>query len=390
MKNNICYIVTILLLSALGNGLFAQLPMQKHKGDPNKTRPRPSLQNVQSKEIITEFTCNPHPTVFLENIMRRVNIRVSNDNKVKLATTVYFQGNPDFTDEQWLEKLDLGISGNADNIVVKSGNIHKPGMKVATPQMPYNRRPDTIANGIAVFDSSGNWVNTKSNIKRNIILYIPANTKLDIENKYADITLENNVKEVKVRLTNGGLNMMDAEKLIINSVYGSVYCGNTGIVQADITNGRLSAKNIGTLDITSKNSSFDLRKVNHLKMGSQADNFEIDEVNVVSGEKNYGDLRITTLSTSLDLTGVNADIKIRSIDPNVGLVKISNQYADLRLPIGVLKNYQVTFEGKGGNVYAPFVKSRLDDNSFKTTIGSASGKSTLFQLKCDNCTLDFN
>lgn len=406
MKKYLHYLLTLLLFTWCSQGLVAQITSEKveekkhnrnfpqnqelkEKLAQGKKKNEVPLKDVQSKDISTEFSCNASATIFLENMMRRVAIRTWNENKVKLVTTVYFQGNPAFTDEQWLENLELGISGNAAYTVVKSGNLRQQGMKVAPPQMPLNRRPDTIANGIAVFDSSGNWVNRKSNIKRNIILYIPSGAKLDIESKYADISLDNPIKDIKLQLTNGGITMPDAEKLVVTGIYANIHCGNIGTAQVEMINGRLTAGNIGTLDINSKNTSVDLHTVNTLKMVSQGDNMEIETCNTLSGEKNYGDLRITSLTGSLDISGVNADIKVRSIDPGVRLVKITNQYASLRLPIGELKNYQVSFEGEGGNVYSPFEKTRQPDNSFKTSVGNTTGPSTLFQLKCSNCTVDF-
>jgi len=370
----------------MAGGLSAQVGGKK-KAMPVKMA-RPPLKDVKSKEIVTEFSCNDNATVFLENILRRVNIRTTHENKVRLVTTVYYQGDPHFTDADWLQKLELGISGTPENVVVKSGNLKRPGAKVATPSMPLKRVPDTlIANGIAVFDSSGNWVNRKSDIRRNITLYVPAGVKLDIENKYADINLENNVNELKLRLANGGVTMMDVQKLTVISVYGNVYARNVVNADIEITNGRYKAKNSDALIINSKNSAIELDMVNQLKMVSQADQYEIEEANEIVATKNYGDLRVTGLKSLLDLTGINANIKIRSISPGTHLIKIDDQYADLRLPVDNLKDYTVSFEGKGCNIYAPFEKPTTPDTPFDVTVGT--GRTTSFHVKCNNCTVDF-
>ena len=351
----------------------------------------PALKDVHSREVVSEFPCTPNASIVLQNIMRRINIRTSTDNKVKLVTRAYFQGNPPFTDEEWLSKLELAISGTANNVLVTSGNLQKPNKKFSTPhQMNDNiRRGDTVFNSITIFDSLGNWVNRQSSVKHNVILYVPAGVKLEVESKYADVILENTIGEVKVRITNGGFTMMDADKLFATSVYGTIYAANIKDAEVDLTNGRLTAKNIGTLDINSKNSTIDLDKTGKLKMISQADQFQIEEAQTISGQKNYGDLRLTTLTGALDIGGVNADMRIRNISPSVSLIKMGNQYADLRLSVSTLKNYTVAFEGTGGNVSTPFEKSAVTGDSFKATIGNANDKPTVFQLKCNNCSVDF-
>jgi hypothetical protein len=71
------------------------------------------------------------------------------------------------------------------------------------------------------------------------------------------------------------------------------------------------------------------------------------------------------------------------------MVKIDDQYADIRLSLTGIKNYNVDFEGTGGNVYASFEKTAVTESSFKARAGDANAKSLLFQLKCNNCSVDF-
>ncbi|RYE72280.1 MAG: hypothetical protein EOO81_03775, partial [Oxalobacteraceae bacterium] len=70
----------------------------------------------------------------------------------------------------------------------------------------------------------------------------------------------------------------------------------------------------------------------------------------------YGDLRIGKLSGELDIEGTNADIKIRNILPQVEKVKINDQYADLRLPVKNITNFNVLFKGENATVFTPFDK----------------------------------
>jgi hypothetical protein len=354
-------------------------------GDPRK-KPQP-LRDVKSREIVTEFNCIENATVFLENFLNRVNIVTSNERKIKLVTTIYYQGDPTLTDVQWFEKLQLSISGTAENVVVKSG--HLPRQETKKPrQLGPLLEPDTlIANAIPVWDSSGHWVSRKSSAKKNVILYIPADAKLDLESKYADITVEGNLREVKAKITNAGLTMGDAEKLFLVSDYGRFYSNNIITAEAKVNNGTFHSKNLSMLDINSCNSTVDLGTVKNLIIKSLADEYDIDELGIVNGRKDYGEFSVISLHTSLDITGKGADIKIRNIKPTVTLIKLENQYADIRLPVSDLKDYAVKFEGKAAKVYSSFEKLNVTAISFNAVVGN--GRQTSLQLKCNNCMVDF-
>lgn len=400
MRTFVRSIVSIFLLFFCQTALFAQvkknkasvstdsdrqIPAIKHKRD--TAYKRNPLQNAESKKIVLSIPCHPHATVFLQNMMHKVNILTSNNNKVMLVTTVYYQGTSSLTDSQWFSKLKVSLTGNENNIEVKSGDFIKGPAQDNLPAKGV-RMLDTIFNGITVFDSLGNAVGRRSSSDRNIILYIPAGAKVDIESKYADVTIENDMTEVKARMNNGGLTLMDADQLYTTSVYGRIYAGNIKHAEVSVKNGKLKAKNINTLDITSKNSSVAVDKVDILTIrDSQADQFDIQEAQSISGKKAYGDLRLTTLTGSVDLSGVNADVNIKRIQPSVKSIKIDTQYADLALSVRDLKDYTVAFEGTGGTVYTSFEKTAVTETSFHTKVGS--GKLTSFLLKCNNCTVAF-
>ena len=383
VKISITLLKACLLLCMIGGGLHAQ--------------------EVKLIEVTDEFPCDAAATVFIGNTIRRVTVLTTHENKVRLVTTVAYEGKSGYTNEDWLEKLELKVSGTAGNVKVKCGNIQpmgktefrffppsptQPDRNHHAPDLPQRQRPNNslTPNGTVVFDSRGNWQYKKGNIRRNIIVYVPVGSKLEIDSRYAEIILDSNVKVVDARIMSGSMTMKDADKLVLNSNYGSVYASNIGHADIELIHGWFHAKDIPTLEINSKVSTVELGVLGKVKISSNDDQYDIEAAGVISGGKNYGSIRVITLRNSLDLTGVNADIKVHNIEPGVTLVKIDGQYADLRLPVDNLKDYTVDFEGRGSNLYTPFERRHATDSSFNVTIGT--GKKNLFRLKCSNCTVD--
>ncbi len=321
---------------------------------------------------------------------------------MRLVTTVAYEGNSRYTNEDWLKKLELKVSGTAGNVKVKCGNMPpmekrdtryfgsapvSPGRPHHTPDLPQRHTPNNLTpNGTVVFDPWGHWLYKDGNIRRDIIVYVPVGAKLEIDSRYAEIILDSNLTEVNARLTSGSMTMKDAGSLVLTSTYSSIYASNIGHADVELINGWFHAQNISTLEINSKVSTVELGIIGRLKMTSNDDQYEMEAAGEISGGKNYGSIRVITLKNSLDLTGVNADIKIHNIEPGVSLVKIDGQYADLRLPVDNLKDYTVHFEGRGSNLYTPFERLHATDSSFNVTKGT--GKKNSFRLKCSNCTVD--
>jgi len=357
-------------------------------------------------EVTDELPCDATATVFIGNVIRRVTVHTTRENKVRLVTTVSYEGNCRYTNEEWLNKLELKVSGNPGNVNVKCGNMqpgddrdHGPfrlspvpfskpsGKPHRTPEPPQRQTHNNLTpNGTVVFDAEGNWLYKKGNIRRDIIVYVPAGSRLNIESRYAEIILDDNIGKVDARIMSGGLTMKDADKLTLYSSYGSVYTSNIGSADLTLTQGWFHAKNISNLDINSKASTVELAAVGQLKINSNDDQYEMEAAGVVDGGKNYGSIRIDTLRNSLDLRGFNADIKVHNIEQGVSLVKIDDQYADLRLPVDNLRDYTVMFEGRGSNIYTPFQRLHATDSSFNKTVGT--GKKNSFRLKCNNCSVD--
>ncbi|MFX6040456.1 hypothetical protein ABTE96_21035, partial [Acinetobacter baumannii] len=87
---------------------------------------------------------------------------------------------------------------------------------------------------------------------------------------------------------------------------GNVNAGNIGSAEVEFMNGRFSAKDIDDLDIDTKYSTVEAGLVKKANIRSVNDEYEIEEAGVLQGRKNYGNLRITKLTGSIELDGTNA------------------------------------------------------------------------------------
>lgn len=377
-------------------------------------------EDLKSKEVSKEIAAPKNGDVYIENTSRNIVVKTWDQQKVKVTTTVYYEGEAKLSDEEWLEKVNLSLKTLGTSVKIKSGSIGGNSVFYSNGGS-LNSININGSSGVAVFNGNGQNVGTKSNIKRIVTVYVPAGSKLDVESKYSDVTLPDVSADVNVDITNGNIEGGSVGKLILRSKYSNINIGDVKTAEVEMTNGRFSAKTIDDLDIDSKYSTVEMASVKKITLRSTNDEYELEDAGEVRGRKNYGNLRITKLNTSLELDGSNADVKVRKVGTALSFIKIDDRYADVRIPLRDTKSYTVDFAGNYSSVYGGFEKKPMatDDKSssgttrysdydtrapamtrsgsgswdsnnpsrFTATVGD--GKGLKLDIKCQNCTVDF-
>jgi hypothetical protein len=369
-------------------------------------------KDLKTKEISMEINASKTAEIFIENSSRTIEVKTWDNSKVKVTTTVYFQGEDSkLSDEIWFEKLNISFKSMTNLVRIKSGLVGGGNYAWSNGS----------SNGVAVFDAEGQNIGTKNNVKRIVTIYVPKENKLDVETKYADVNLIGNYNKLNAEITNGNLEIENVKDLILRSKYSNVSIAKVNLLEAEFINGRLSITEINEADLDTKYSTVEIGSADKLSVKSSNDEYEIEDLGSIVARKNYGNLRITKLKNSIEIDGTNADIKIRNIDANITIVKIDNKYADLRLPMRNVKNYTVEYNGPYSTIYSNFEKKPMpaepkkanedvvtstirsvnksiaaaysseDDcgcnDRFKATVGD--GKGAKVEIKCQNCTVDF-
>jgi hypothetical protein len=312
-------------------------------------------EDLKSKEVSKEISVNKGADIYIENASRGIVVKTWDQNRVKVTTTVYCDGESKLTDEEWLERVNLSLKTLGTSVKIKSGTVgSNNGVTLyTTGQSGYSFG---TAGGVAVFNGTGQNIGVKSNLKRVVTITVPAGSKLDIESKYSEVQLPAGIGDVNVDISNGNLEAENLNKLVLRSKYSNANVGDVKTAELEFNNGRFSAKNIDDLDIESKYSTIEMAAAKKLVLRSTNDEYEIEDAGEVRGRKNYGNLRITRLTSSLDIEGLNADVKVRNVGPNVSLIKLDDKYADIRIPLREIKDYGINFAGAYSSVYGNFEK----------------------------------
>jgi len=360
-----------------------------------------SNADFQSKEIALEVNAGRGTDIRINNNNRSIEIKTWNEPKVKVVTTIYYEGDASkLSDEEWFEKLSLSLKGVGNTVRIKTTTVSGSGSYLVNGQS-YNWSSS----------ANGNYGNKKDS--KRIVIFVPKENKLDIESIYGDVSVTDNLNKAVIDISNGDLELQDLTSLTLRSKYGNVNTGNIQTGELEFSNGHLSVKNVQELSLDTKYSTIDIETAEKLNLISTNDEYEIEEVGSLQAQKNYGNLRIVKLTKSLDIQGINAEVKVRNIMSSVTAIKFDDKYANLLLPLRNLKNYTINYIGPNSTVYGNFEKKAYSGTAFKTSsfeekFGSdngqsnddtvsnskfsasvGSGKGASIDMKCQNCTVDF-
>ncbi len=441
-------------------------------------------QKIISKEIQKEVTIMSTPTIQITGSLPIIQVKGWNQSKVKMVlqfnadsslrslnsdewlaywglTMRAFNSRVDISTEKkpvWIEKPFEGKL-KLDNLKFDQRSFHdpRPSQEPSPAHRPRNLFTDKVelSKDKKVGKSSQLQPDPKSvqlaekadskkaalkmvhASNRILTIWVPMGSQLKIINKYGDVIIGMDVGDAELEVSNGNLEAENFRLLRLTGKFCNANLGNIKKAVIDFQNGSFTAGNIDDLDLESKGSTIDYEGGNYCYMRSQSDEISIETIGKLDARKTYGSLRIEEVNGDVDFEGQNANIRFRSISPDVKQISINNKYADLRLPVKKLTNYHVDFTGYYTTVFAPFTKEvvaspaaekepvdslsgpekekmramkylqeqerlrydkekskgvalgELAPRRFTGTVGNLKDKHTAFKLNCTACTVDF-
>jgi hypothetical protein len=356
------------------------------------------MVNSFEREVSIEIPITNLTNILIETETRPIEIKTWSESKVKISANI-LEGNNSNTSNSLL----LLESMNVHSRLINNSLTIKTGL---TNNQIYNPSQD------APIAKSG-WPDENTYvIKKVVTIYIPKESNLKLESKYSDITVKKYFKKLNIDITNGSLELGNINSLTLRSKYANVSINEVQNGEIDFINGKLSIQSLGEVDLDTKYSRVEIGNAKKLNFKSTNDEYDLEDVATIEGSKNYGSLRISKLTESIQLDGTNADVKIKTIGSQTKSIWIDNKYADLRIPLKNITNFSLTYDGTYSTIYKNFIAAidkyhssenkkidlveaddskittgDIQNSKFKASVGS--GKDAKIAIKCQNCTVDF-
>jgi len=205
---------------------------------------------------------------------------------------------------------------------------------------------------------------SKTKMRIEFEIYIPAYSNLTIENKFGDIYLDEMFGELSVDLSYGNLR---ANNLSNNSAV-SVSFGEARIKTFDRGRVELKASTMdiektGNLEITSSSSTLTINQANVLKVDSRSDKrLQFDTVNRLIGSSNFSKIYVGNLAQEIVMETVFGELIIEDIGIHFNQVDVNGKATDVRLHFSPESYFTVDIEAREDKLQLPSGAVNLDTN----------------------------
>lgn len=384
-----------------------------------------------SREIQKDYDVSPTGRLVVKTNGQYLELKTWNQPKIRMVLIISDTTSEKISVDEMLAKKRIRVTEFTSLLEIDAqyGGI----INQASYQNPSNISSNIAGGTGDVLAGTGRPITAASSFYKSslqkMIIYYPENVSLKINCKYSDVRFPGNIQNAEIDLYTCQMEAADFKNIRINANSSFVIIGNIEKGTIDFKIGNLRVETIADAEMTTYASTVEIRKVKKLNIRSSNDEYLIDEAEQIQGRKTYNVMRIDKITGLIDLVGNNFDLKLRTIDAKTELVRVINQYGNLRLPVRGLNNYQVDFRGKYSKAYTVFdINFQKGDkkpttlterqqseagypnnanyqnhvyysegvfqpggspDNFTATVGDTKAKHTRFDLSCNSCTVDF-
>jgi len=233
--------------------------------------------------------------------------------------------------------------------------------------------------------------NGKSSYQINYIVNHPVYQKVNLNNKYGDIAINEISGKTNIKLDFGKLNVsnfaFDDTKPVskIQVDYGKATIGKCTWGEFDLNYSTLDMQKSTAVIVNSKYSNVNIDETLVLISTSKYDNYKINQCNRMTISGNYTQVISDTINKELNMTLTYGSCNIKQIATGFENINITSKYTNITAPIADGSCYQINVNADYGSVkYSP--KANVDEhvstngtnvNGFIGCKGNASAKVTV-------------
>lgn len=345
--------------------------------------------NLKSKTVVGEASANGVDTIQIVNFMRRLTIKPSKDNKVRMTTTVYYdESKPILGDEVYIKQANIVQVKNKNVLQLQIGSvsqfrdknfpwkniiigneaiINDKGEHYSTTarassttssshsetQSTTTTTTSTVINDINnanmdVIASAGTnrTIMTGDSSKRTVMQIVDVATTTEDEDEFINRLQVNDIelelpanKSVVIKSKYGNIIVSGKNNFIFDLVSSSLELPDVETVKIKSEFSNISASNIKNGDLKIKSGSLNIREAGTLRLKTEFTNVNIKSVDKIIGRGNSSNFDIITAGEteleqsfgSLRITNLKNDLKLKAANTEVKIFNLASTIKNINI-----------------------------------------------------------
>lgn len=288
-------------------------------------------KHTKEKKISKKFTVAPDATLKINNSYGNVDISTWNQNTISIEVIVKTNGNDEQKVREKLDEINVQFQQTSAGVSAKT---------------LFTKENSSWWSGL--FSNSSNV-----NMEINYVIRAPVTNNVDLSNDYGSIFLDKLTGNSRISCDYGRLDIGELRgdnnqinfDYSRNSHFGYI---NRAVINADYS--EFTIDDARSIELNADYTTSKLKRVELLKFNCDYGSLQVDKVKRITGNADYLSTKIGDLHQSADLSMDYGNVSIDKIMKGAGDVKISSNYAGVKIGYAESHPFSFNLNSAYGNV----------------------------------------
>ncbi len=218
-------------------------------------------------------------------------------------------------------------------------------------------------------------------------IHIPVTKKLDVTNKFGNVSLGDLRSEGRFEVSYGNffgneLQAPSKEAVILELKYGSATLVSVNHLKAEISYSKFKGQKIGAAEFDTRYSNIAVDECESLYSDSQYDTYMIGNLHTLVTDSKFTDWKIDEIRSDANFQTEYGDVKVGNIPRGFATIRIENSFGNIRLGVDKDAAYRLKSDCYFCDVEYPKsspVKLFKENNhtQLETVVGTGSSNSSI-------------
>ena len=272
-------------------------------------------QFTESREFVRRFRIQPETRIDITNKYGRIELNTWEKDSVVIQFKMEINAKKPDKLGKMLQNLDFDVSNSQHYLIVKT-------------QIDQNR--SSLESELLKFKET--ILQTNGSIRIDLMVWLPDNHELRLENKFGDIVMGDYQGETQIVLSNGKLKAGNLPKRAsLNLSFADANLASLPNARIVSNYSDISLKNSGTLRMETKSSTIEIQNSDDLSIDSRRDKYRIRQAEKIDASGNFSHFMVSELKNKANMRLSFGSLDMEKIPTNFSNLYIEARSADINL-----------------------------------------------------------
>ena len=268
-----------------------------------------NAQFSETREFVKRFKIQPETRIDITNKYGRIEVNTWEKDSVVISFKMVINEKKPDKLKKTLDNLDFDISNSQHYLIVKT-QVDKYRSQLESEFLKFK---ETI-------------LQTNGSIRIDMVVWLPDNRELRLENKFGDIILGDYKGEIQINISNGKLKAGDLPKRTnLDLSFADATIGNLPNATIISNYSDINLKNSGAVRFESKSSTIEIQNSEELNIDSHRDKYRIRLADKIEAAGSFSHFMVNELKGK-----ANFRMSFGSLDMEKIVSSFSNIYVEGR------------------------------------------------------------